>query len=217
VCIRRILFIKGADDTVLPRLAPGQNISGVVQQIDGYAEAGLRTLVLGMRPLTDHDYQTWRIPFDEANSAMQDRQALKERTYDLIERDIVFVGATAIEDRLQRNVPETIALLSQAGIKFWMCTGDKFSTALTISQTCNLKQKHNLLVTVDGKDEKEVGSCLRQSIVDMTNAGFIGQVPGSGRSQAIHDGTSPQGYTVIIRCARGGFSYGIKVESEGLR
>lgn len=40
--------------------------------------------------------------------------------------------------------------------RFWMCTGDKFSTALTISQTCNLKPKENALVTIDGKDAIEV-------------------------------------------------------------
>lgn len=32
---------------------------------------------------------------------------------------------TAIEDRLQEGVPETIALLQQAGIKVWVLTGDK--------------------------------------------------------------------------------------------
>lgn len=32
---------------------------------------------------------------------------------------------TAIEDRLQEGVPETIALLKQAGVKVWVLTGDK--------------------------------------------------------------------------------------------
>ena len=60
----------------------------------------------------------------------------------------------------QRGVPETIAILSKAGCRFWMCTGDKFSTALTISQTCNLKPKSNVLITLDGKDSAEVcGRC----------------------------------------------------------
>lgn len=32
---------------------------------------------------------------------------------------------TAIEDKLQDGVPETIANLSMAGIKVWVLTGDK--------------------------------------------------------------------------------------------
>lgn len=35
------------------------------------------------------------------------------------------LGATAIEDKLQQGVPETIALLTLANIKIWVLTGDK--------------------------------------------------------------------------------------------
>lgn len=40
-----------------------------------------------------------------------------------IERDLVLLGATAVEDRLQDGVPEAIALLSKAGIKVKLLTG----------------------------------------------------------------------------------------------
>lgn len=35
------------------------------------------------------------------------------------------LGVTAIEDRLQDQVPETITLLQRAGLKVWVLTGDK--------------------------------------------------------------------------------------------
>lgn len=35
------------------------------------------------------------------------------------------LGVTAIEDRLQDEVPETITLLQRAGLKVWVLTGDK--------------------------------------------------------------------------------------------
>lgn len=38
------------------------------------------------------------------------------------------LGATAIEDKLQDKVPETIELLSKADIKIWVLTGDKQGT-----------------------------------------------------------------------------------------
>lgn len=40
------------------------------------------------------------------------------------------LGATAIEDRLQDGVPETIKDLKTAGIKIWVATGDKLETAI---------------------------------------------------------------------------------------
>jgi P-type E1-E2 ATPase len=48
------------------------------------------------------------------------------------------LGATAVEDRLQDNVPETINDLQEAGIKIWMLTGDKLETAENIGYSCKL-------------------------------------------------------------------------------
>lgn len=48
------------------------------------------------------------------------------------------LGATAIEDKLQEGVPETIASLHLADIKIWILTGDKLgsSTQLTSVSRC---------------------------------------------------------------------------------
>lgn len=38
---------------------------------------------------------------------------------------MTLIGGTAIEDKLQDGVPETIARLAEANIKIWVLTGDK--------------------------------------------------------------------------------------------
>jgi phospholipid-translocating ATPase len=55
-----------------------------------------------------------------------------------IERNLILLGATALEDKLQDGVPETISDLHRAGIKIWMLTGDKLETAENIGYLCNL-------------------------------------------------------------------------------
>ena len=47
-----------------------------------------------------------------------------------IETDLILMGATAIEDKLQDGVPECIQSLLVAGIKVWVLTGDKMETAI---------------------------------------------------------------------------------------
>ena len=42
-------------------------------------------------------------------------------------------GATAIEDKLQEELKETIDIIKVAGIKIWMVTGDKMETAKNIA------------------------------------------------------------------------------------
>lgn len=50
----------------------------------------------------------------------------------LIYQNLTLLGATAIEDKLQEGVPETIANLAKADIKIWILTGDRQETAINI-------------------------------------------------------------------------------------
>lgn len=64
-----------------------------------------------------------------------------------IESNLELIGVTAIEDKLQDEVPEAIATLIEAGIKVWMITGDKQETAINIAISCRLFQgQDNLLI-----------------------------------------------------------------------
>lgn len=57
--------------------------------------------------------------------ALENRQTRLDEVYEEIEKDLMLVGATAIEDKLQDGVPDTIANLSKANVKIWVLTGDK--------------------------------------------------------------------------------------------
>ena len=50
---------------------------------------------------------------------MHNKKELISACVDMIERDLVLLGLTAIEDKLQDGVPQTIEKLRQAGIKVW--------------------------------------------------------------------------------------------------
>jgi phospholipid-transporting ATPase len=51
---------------------------------------------------------------------------------ELIEKELILLGCTAIEDKIQEGVPTCIETLSRAGIKIWVLTGDKMETAINI-------------------------------------------------------------------------------------
>jgi len=48
------------------------------------------------------------------------------------------LGVTAIEDRLQEAVPETLEFIRSAGASIWVLTGDKMETAISIGKSCRL-------------------------------------------------------------------------------
>ena len=79
---------------------------------------------------SEDEYDEWSVRYNEATVALEDREEKIATVSDEIERDLRLLGATAIEDRLQDGVPETIADLKAAGIKVWVATGDKLETAI---------------------------------------------------------------------------------------
>jgi phospholipid-translocating ATPase len=98
--------------------------------------------------LTDRledEYAEWSERYHEATVAMEDREDKIEAVSDELERDLRLLGATAIEDKLQDGVPETIADLKRAGIKIWVATGDKLETAIGECYPCpHIRNRHPL-------------------------------------------------------------------------
>ncbi len=66
------------------------------------------------------------------------------------------MGVTAIEDRLQEGVPETIALLQKAGLKVWVLTGDKKG----IVTYCNRRHHFESCAVATWKQSLTVVVCL---------------------------------------------------------
>lgn len=103
------------------------------EHLNGYADAGLRTLILAYRELEEHEFNEFNEKFTKAkNSISADRETLIDEITDKIEKDLILLGATAVEDKLQNGVPDCIDKLAQAGIKIWVLTGDKMETAINI-------------------------------------------------------------------------------------
>lgn len=81
---------------------------------------------------------------------MDDRDERIEQVSSKIEQDLRLLGATAIEDKLQDGVPQTIADLKKAGIKVWIATGDKLETAIAIGHSTNLISGDSNIIVVRG-------------------------------------------------------------------
>ncbi|MEJ1278697.1 hypothetical protein NN561_009619 [Cricetulus griseus] len=74
------------------------------------------------------------------------------------------LGATAVEDKLQEGVIETITTLSLANIKIWILTGDKQETAINIGYACNvLTDAMDAVFVVTGNTAVEVRDELRKA------------------------------------------------------
>ncbi|KAL1998752.1 hypothetical protein VTN02DRAFT_5633 [Thermoascus thermophilus] len=153
------LFCKGADSIIYSRLARGKQQElrrTTADHLEMFAREGLRTLCVAERVLSEEEYQAWKMTHDLAAAALTDRERKLDEVSSAIEQELMLLGGTAIEDRLQDGVPDTISLLADAGIKLWVLTGDKVETAINIGFSCNLLNNDmDLIVFNFPADEKE--------------------------------------------------------------
>jgi phospholipid-transporting ATPase len=114
------IYCKGADTVILERLGRDNPfVDLTTQHLEDYATDGLRTLCLAMREIPEDEYRRWSAIYDKAATTINNRSEELEKAAELIEQDFYLLGATAIEDRLQDGVPDTIHTLQTAGIKVW--------------------------------------------------------------------------------------------------
>ncbi|OJJ01405.1 hypothetical protein ASPVEDRAFT_40983 [Aspergillus versicolor CBS 583.65] len=145
------IYVKGADTVILERLNQDNPIvESTLQHLEEYASDGLRTLCLAMREIPEGEFQEWYQIFDKASTTVGGNRAEElDKAAELIEKDFYLLGATAIEDRLQDGVPDTIHTLQTAGIKIWVLTGDRQETAINIGMSCKLVSEDMTLLIVN--------------------------------------------------------------------
>ena len=92
---------------------------------------------MAKKEIDEEFYEDWENKYKKASvSANRDKEINK--VAELIEQDLILIGSTAIEDKLQVDVGKTIHDLKRAGIKVWVLTGDKVETAINIGYSCKL-------------------------------------------------------------------------------
>uniref|UniRef100_A0A8C2KLA3 Phospholipid-transporting ATPase n=1 Tax=Cyprinus carpio TaxID=7962 RepID=A0A8C2KLA3_CYPCA len=144
------LYCKGADNVIFERLNEASQYKNLtVAHLEQFATEGLRTLCFAYVDLEEGAYQEWLKEYNRVSTVLKDRAQKLEECYELIEKNLLLLGATAIEDRLQAGVPETIATLMRADIKIWVLTGDKQETAINIGYSCRLVSHGMSLIIVN--------------------------------------------------------------------
>ncbi|RCH88679.1 hypothetical protein CU098_004406, partial [Rhizopus stolonifer] len=175
-----ILLCKGADSVIYERLSTGIEAltdkasqeqvrvrEETLQHLATFANEGLRTLCIASRVIEEEEYEAWAARYKNASNSIRNREEEIERVCEEIETSLTLIGGTAIEDKLQEGVPDTIGVLAEAGIKIWVLTGDKVETAINIGFACNLLTKDMLLISVNAHSEEETIEQLRKASLEM--------------------------------------------------
>eukprot|EP00092_Neocalanus_flemingeri_P094212 GFUD01119777.1.p1 GENE.GFUD01119777.1~~GFUD01119777.1.p1 ORF type:complete len:1194 (-),score=278.48 GFUD01119777.1:164-3745(-) len=173
------LYIKGADSVILERL--GQNreqrehYDTTLNHLEEFAKCGLRTLCLGVATIPLAQYEEWNRRWVVASTAINDREEQIDEVATSLETNLTLIGATAIEDKLQDQVPETIEKLLEANIHVWMLTGDKQETAINIAKSCRLHRDNSDLFIINSRSPEEAREEIQEQLKELKKDGLVGK------------------------------------------
>jgi magnesium-transporting ATPase (P-type) len=165
---RIMLLCKGADSVILERLQDPSTMTpedltileSTLEHLAEFASEGLRTLLYASRELSQGEYDEWAERYTQASMALAHRTELMEQVAEEIECDLRLLGATAIEDKLQEGVGDTIDKLRRTDMRLWMLTGDKKETAINIAYTCRLAKSGSEMLLISGKTLEAIGTSI---------------------------------------------------------
>eukprot|EP00871_Galdieria_phlegrea_P003198 jgi/Galph1/387/GphlegSOOS_G5030.1 len=164
---KTVLYSKGAEGEIATSLSFDQrnHISVTKKHVQSFADEGLRVLVFGARILSESEYEAFHVELEQAESEMDANRDIRiARAWESVERDLTLLGATAVEDRLQEHVPETISFLQQAGITIWMVTGDLRETAVAIGVSSSIVVDPHKMISIEGTSSEQVMEQLEMAL-----------------------------------------------------
>lgn len=155
------IFMKGADNFVCERLSASENedekrkqiLVSTKEQTEDFSQNGLRTLWVASHELDKSRYEDWQARYDAALES-KDAKAIAILNDELESGEMVLLGATAIEDKLQEEVGVCLSNIRKAQIKTWVLTGDKVGTAINIGYACELLQDYMEKVIITFEDDE---------------------------------------------------------------
>ncbi|VVA94514.1 unnamed protein product [Arabis nemorensis] len=198
-----LLLCKGADNVMFERLSKnGREFEEETRDhVNEYADAGLRTLILAYRELDAQEYKVFNERISEAKSSVSaDRESLIVEVTEKVEKDLILLGATAVEDKLQNGVPDCIDKLAQAGIKIWVLTGDKMETAINIGFSCSLLRQDMKQIIIN-LETPEIHSLEKtgekDAIAKASKENVLMQII-NGKTQLKYSGGNSDAFALII-------------------
>ncbi|BFU24442.1 phospholipid-transporting P-type ATPase, putative [Entamoeba histolytica HM-3:IMSS] len=164
-----ILYCKGADNVITQLLDDSSKELVKISQIhaNNFASEGLRTLFIARRIFTPEEILQWKQKFDSIDPLANDIKRQQMELYEQLENHLELIGVTAIEDQLQEDVPSTISMLREAGLKIWVITGDKMETAISVGLNCRLFISGQKMIYFNHTSELEFVEHLDQELEEL--------------------------------------------------
>ncbi len=170
------LFMKGSDEKIFKMLNSFsfRNLEAITKEhLDKFAKTGLRTLCFAVKIIEPMIYEEWNIYYREIKyKCLSDKSYLPKLDEHIanLEEELILIGVSGLEDRLQEDVRNTITQLLEADIQMWMITGDKLDTAESIGYSSKFFDEDTEVFKIKNSTNKdEVLENIKQILENINN------------------------------------------------
>ena len=170
------IYNKGSDIKIFEKINEysKKNILEITKDhVNNFARRGLRTLCYSYKVIPQEEWDKWFNEYNILREAKKTNNSLEQKfeaLYDTLEKDCFLLGATALEDQLQNGVKDDIQQFIEAGINFWMITGDKMDTAESIGHSIKLFDSDTEVFKIKGNNLNEIIRRMKEIKEDITKA-----------------------------------------------
>lgn len=134
----------------------GPSAEWLDEELSTLARSGLRTLVYAYRRIGAASADALVARLNAAMAALKERESAVAAARAGFERNLVVLGATAVEDALQFNVRQALETIRNASIKVWMLTGDKAETAANVAVSSRLCDRDQIIFQLICSTKREL-------------------------------------------------------------
>ena len=161
-----ILYIKGSDKKIFESLdnySKNNILPKTKTHLEQFAKQGLRTLCYGFKYISYENFEKWEKEYQEVkHKSLGNKKFLKnlDKLIRQMESNLILLGVSAVEDKLQKDVEKDIKRFIEAGINFWMITGDKMDTAESIGYSCGIFSEDSEIYEI--KETNDVNKVIQK-------------------------------------------------------
>jgi phospholipid-transporting ATPase len=149
-----VMYVKGGREAMISIYDP------VSYDIIKY-----RSLFLGMKRMNPKEAEEFLFDYETAQLSPVNRQGRVENVFQKFERGLEFLGIVGLEDVVLPETRSTVESLKEAGIKFWVCSGDSEESTLTAAVAAGIfKAENKIIRLVNFSSELDCMNILQDSI-----------------------------------------------------
>lgn len=135
------MYVKGTRQSLLELYEEDHHHDEV---LDGY-----RTVFMGYKEMKKTESKRFSLEYTTAKTSPLNKEDRIEAVFEKYEKNLVYLGFVGLEDPVSDKTRSTVKLLKQAGIKFWVVSGDSEESTLTAAHAADIFLANDKLLTLN--------------------------------------------------------------------